>query len=328
MKTEKIMVSICCAVYNHLPYLKRVLDGFLEQNTTFEYEIIINDDVSTDGSREVLKEYQQKYPDKFRVLFQEENQYSKGKKILFDVLIPEARGKYISICEGDDYWDDPYKLQRQFEIMEREETCVFCVHKVQDVDAEGQPLGHTYPPQEVEEGLISQAKFMDMLFAPSMYWFHTSSFFFRADEVKRFDRSYPDFIKKAGVGDVPLTWLLASRGDIYYIDEVMSYYRRDVNGSWSSRMQQRQYRRNMTEKMYDSMVAYDVFTEYKYADLLREDILKCQFDCLRLSNQFLVMRRKEYRKYYEELSYGQRLKIFLCFLLPKLENIYEGITKK
>lgn len=328
MKTRKVMVSICCAVYNHLPYLKQAIDGFLAQKTTFDYEIIISDDVSTDGSRELLREYQKKFPEKIRVLFQEKNQYSKGKKIIFDILIPEARGKYIAICEGDDYWVDPNKLQKQFDIMERETSCVFCVHKVQDVNADGELLGNMYPPEEMPEGLIVQQDFIRMLFAPSRYWFHTSSFFLRASEVKRFDGIYPAFIKQSGVGDVPLTWLLANCGDVYYIDSEMSCYRRDLSGSWSVRMQRRDYRRRMVQKQLEALKAYNDYTGHKYDSLLSEDIIKCEFDYFRLSNKFLAIKQKTYKKYYSRLSFVEKAKIFLLFLFPKIERGYESIQKR
>lgn len=322
MNEEKVMVSICCAVFNHLPYLKRTIDGFLAQETTFDYEIIINDDVSTDGSRQLLRKYQQEYPEKLRVIYQEENQYSKGKKIFFDILACEARGKYIALCEGDDYWIDSHKLQKQFDVMERETHCAFCVHKVHDVDLNGVLLNNMYPPEELEEGVILQSKFMDMLFAPSRYWFHTSSFFFRTSEVKKFNGVYPQFIKQAGVGDVPLTWLLASCGDLYYINSEMSCYRRDTSGSWSARMQQREYRRKMTKKQLESLKAYNDFTNCEYFDLLESDITKCEFDYHRLSNDFWAMRQKKYKKLYLMLPVRQRVRYFLISLFPVIEKGY------
>lgn len=327
MNTEEVMVSICCAVYNHLPYLKKAIDGFLAQETTFEYEIIINDDVSTDGSRELLREYQQRYPDRLRVLFQEENQYSRGKKPFWDILVPEVQGKYIAICEGDDCWVDSHKLQKQFNIMERETSCVFCVHKVRDVNPDGELSDNTYPPEQLEEGLISQYDFIKMLFAPSRYWFHTSSFFFRTSEVKKFNGAYPQFIKQAGVGDVPLTWLLASRGNIFYVNSEMSHYRRDVDGSWSNRMQEREYRKNMTRKQLESLKSYNAFTKYRYNELIKEDIIKCEFDYYRLSNNFWAMKQRKYRKLYSALSIGQRARYLLIAIFPIVEKGYNKIQK-
>ena len=93
---DKPLVSICCITFNHAPYLKECLDGFVMQQTNFKYEVIIHDDASTDGTQEIIKEYTQKYPDIFKPILQTENQYSKGvKRILATFCYPKAKGKYI-----------------------------------------------------------------------------------------------------------------------------------------------------------------------------------------------------------------------------------------
>lgn len=117
--TQLPLVSICSITYNHEPYIRQCLDGFLMQKTNFKYEIIIHDDASTDGTAEVIKEYAEKYPNLIIPIFQTENQYSKGLRGFYARFIyPIAKGKYIAICEGDDYWTDPYKLQKQVDFLE------------------------------------------------------------------------------------------------------------------------------------------------------------------------------------------------------------------
>lgn len=113
------LVSICCITYNHAPYIRQCLEGFLMQKTTFPFEIIINDDCSTDGTTEIIKEYANKYPDLFVPIFHEENQYQKGVRGIYAKFVyPKVRGKYIALCEGDDYWIDPLKLQKQVDFLE------------------------------------------------------------------------------------------------------------------------------------------------------------------------------------------------------------------
>lgn len=112
-------VSISCLTYNHAPFLRRCLDGFLMQQCDFDFEILIHDDASNDGTQEIIKEYQQKYPQIIKPILQTENQWSKGVNgISFRANFPRARGKYIAMCEGDDYWTDPYKLQQQVDFLE------------------------------------------------------------------------------------------------------------------------------------------------------------------------------------------------------------------
>ena len=117
--TEKPLVSIGCITYNHAPYIRQCIKGFLMQKTNFPFEIIINDDCSTDGTTEIIKEYEKQYPNLINAIYHSENQYSKGVKgIFWKYVFSKVRGKYIAMCEGDDYWTDPYKLKRQIEYLE------------------------------------------------------------------------------------------------------------------------------------------------------------------------------------------------------------------
>lgn len=123
-----IMVSICCLVYNHEPYLRQCFDGFIMQKTTFPIEILVHDDASTDHSADIIREYTAKYPDLFKPIYQTENQYSKGVSVSATYQIPRVKGKYIAFCEGDDYWTDPLKLQKQVDFLEGHEEYVLCAH--------------------------------------------------------------------------------------------------------------------------------------------------------------------------------------------------------
>jgi glycosyltransferase involved in cell wall biosynthesis len=117
-ETTELIVSVICTTYNHEAYIKDALEGFVMQKTNFTFEIIVHDDASTDSTAKIIKEYEEKYPDLFVTIYQTENQYSKKEvNIWTDILYPVARGKYIAICEGDDYWTDPFKLQKQFNFL-------------------------------------------------------------------------------------------------------------------------------------------------------------------------------------------------------------------
>ena len=116
---ELPLVSIQCLVYNHEPYLRQCLDGFVMQKTNFKFEAIVHDDVSTDGSAAIIREYAEKYPDIIKPIFETENQYSKRDGSLDRIMHEACKGKYIALCEGDDYWIDPLKLQKQVDFLEQ-----------------------------------------------------------------------------------------------------------------------------------------------------------------------------------------------------------------
>lgn len=117
------LVSICCLTYNQAPYLRECLDGMLMQTCDFNFEILIHDDASTDGTTEIILEYQKKYPNIVKPYIQAENIYSKNfRGINYHFNIKRAKGKYIAYCEGDDYWTDSLKLQKQVELLNQDES--------------------------------------------------------------------------------------------------------------------------------------------------------------------------------------------------------------
>ena len=129
------LVSICCITYNHARFIRKCLDGFLIQETSFPIEILIHDDASTDGTDGIIREYADKYPDLILPLFETENQYSQGKQNKIDFYnYRRARGKYIAYCEGDDYWTDPLKLQKQVDFMESHPDYSVCFHRWKHFD--------------------------------------------------------------------------------------------------------------------------------------------------------------------------------------------------
>lgn len=123
-----ILVSINCITYNQVNYIRQCLEGFLIQKTNFDYEVLIHDDASTDGTDDIIREYAQKYPTIIKPIFEKENQYSKGVPISATFNYPRAKGKYIAVCEGDDYWTDPYKLQKQVDFLESHPEYAMCFH--------------------------------------------------------------------------------------------------------------------------------------------------------------------------------------------------------
>jgi glycosyltransferase involved in cell wall biosynthesis len=120
------LVSVLCTAYNHEPFIEKSLLGMLKQKTSFAYEIIVHDDASTDGTKKIVEEYWHQYPHKIKPIFQQDNQFSKGRKIWTEIMIPQAKGKYIAICDGDDWWTDENKLQMQVDFLDNNPEYSIC----------------------------------------------------------------------------------------------------------------------------------------------------------------------------------------------------------
>ena len=113
------LASILCVTYNQVDYIRQCLDGLVMQQTDFPFEIIVYDDASTDGTQDIIREYEQKYSHIINPIYQTENQYSKRIRVFPTYIYPKAQGKYIAMCEGDDYWTDPLKLKKQVLFLEQ-----------------------------------------------------------------------------------------------------------------------------------------------------------------------------------------------------------------
>jgi glycosyltransferase involved in cell wall biosynthesis len=219
------LVSICCLTYNHEPYIKQCLDGFLMQKTNFPFEILIHDDASVDNTQNIIKNYELKHSDIIKPIYQKENQYSKGIGVSRVYQFPRAKGKYIAMCEGDDYWIDPYKLQKQVDFLETHPEYVFSFHDSiilnQRTGEKRMRIGDRQIENTVDlKSLIIQNNIP------------TASIVFRnfLDYAQ-----LPDWIGKISKGDYGLCVLLAEEGPGKYLPEAMSVYRIHEGGVWSSK---------------------------------------------------------------------------------------------
>jgi len=148
--SNNLMVSISCVAYNHEKYIHKAIESFLMQRTNFAYEVLIHDDASTDHTASIIREYEKKYPDIIKPVYQSENQWSKGVRVDFEFNYKRARGKYVAICDGDDYWTDPYKLQKQVDFLEKNDEFSICFHSIQTIDEKGNKVNIDKSKKEVK----------------------------------------------------------------------------------------------------------------------------------------------------------------------------------
>ncbi|KQT17873.1 hypothetical protein ASG31_03805 [Chryseobacterium sp. Leaf404] len=207
------VVSIFCMVYNHEKFLKQTLDGFLMQNTNFNTLIVIGEDCSTDNSRKVLLDYSNKYPGKFKILLHDKNIGANANQ---QIILENCRGKYVAMCEGDDYWTDPLKLQKQIDFLEENSQYVMCFHKVNVLKTDGEIVEDflTKVPEKYQERgtLLVKGNYI-----------HTPSVVFRNNLIK-----IPDIFYESPLGDFLIYVLLTEYGKIGYIHESMAVYRHNV----------------------------------------------------------------------------------------------------
>lgn len=262
---DDIKVSVICLAFNHEKYIEKTLQGFVNQKTTFKYEVLINDDASKDGTKNIIIDYCNRYPDIFVPFLQEENQFSKGVSITRDILLPRAKGKYIAFCEGDDFWIDENKLQMQFEVLEMHPECSLCVHPVNCINEDGSMSGSTIPSctKGYVEGVLEENFVCKLIWCRGRYPFQTSSYFMRKQALDIWINKETDFGYKM-TGDVRYLRLAIKEGMFYYINKYMSNYRMFSIGSWtssrkeeSSEMLISRFINNINnEKLFDELTDY------------------------------------------------------------------------
>ena len=221
--SKEPLVSIRCITYNHEPYIRECLEGFVMQKTNFPFEAIVHDDASTDGTAAIIREYAEKYPDIIKPIYETENQYSKHdgslRRIMNAAISPSS--KYIAYCEGDDFWTDPDKLQIQFDFMEANPDHSMCGCRTSHINEIRKtyslsPLSSWWEPenQKLLDGLALWSRPFD-----------TVTFFVRKSCYQaKHDLLMRDYINMP-FGDVQLVFHMSHSGKIGIIDKDMATYR-------------------------------------------------------------------------------------------------------
>lgn len=224
-KDEEVLVSIRCAVFNHEPYLHQCLDGFVMQKTNFRFEAIIHDDVSSDNSVGIIREYAEKYPDIIKPIYETENQYSKNDGSISRIMTAACHGKYFASCEGDDYWTDPLKLQKQVDYLESHPECMLCFTnaRVRWEDGSGRP-DKLFAPK-LEERDYQSHELTEEWITP------TASFVYRRSVLESdFYQQVINHPKLKIVGDIPLVLTCAHLGTVHALADATCVYRRQPQG--------------------------------------------------------------------------------------------------
>lgn len=237
------LVSVSCTTYNHAPYIRECLDGFLMQKCDFSFEILIHDDASTDNTSNIIREYHNKHPNIIKPIIQTENQWSKGIRPTWKYNIPRAKGKYIALCEGDDYWTDPLKLQKQVDFLENNEDYVLHCTDCLFLDHEKNTVVSSYLQRENCDLQL------DSFFRPNNPVSTLTAMFRNTGTIQNH------------IYDIDIWTALLSRSGTkgYYSNEVTGVYRRHYGGIMS-----KIGKANALKKMKDIQLRFrNKYPEYK-----------------------------------------------------------------
>src|SRR5690554_3228117 len=267
MDKNPVLLSICCITYNHENYISQAIEGFLAQKTSFNFEIIIHDDASTDATASIVKKYEQEHPNLIKAIYQKENQYSQGIKPWPNFVFPITRGKYIALCEGDDYWTDPYKLQKQVDFLEANPEYVLTADNAiwHDLGPDKQRPFSTNPEKDVSIGELLRER-----------QFATAAVVFR--------NLGNDLLFKGVGGDTVLWCHLTKFGKLKYFPRITSVYQRHELGvvsstakfKWAKTMEQW----NRTLQRNHPALDRNIFKERNYSQFIvaaNEALLKRRY---------------------------------------------------
>ena len=309
---ETLMVSIICNVFNHGKYLHDALDGFVMQKTNFRFEVLVHDDASTDNSASIIREYEEKYPDLIKPIYQSVNQYSQNISINLLYQIPRVQGRYVAACEGDDYWTDPLKLQKQVDFLEANPEYSMCATSTIWLDMRTNtkvPLCRTETDRDVSlKELILEEKGRIFQFATIM--------------VKRdVFCCRPDWMALFGVGDVPLNIYAATCGKVHMLADVTAVYRNHASGSVTAKMSRNSsYNTSVYDKVINGLRAFNEATNYAHDSIVTKKIKMIEYNLARRDRNWKAMCSGELREIYLSRPFMARLSDVLYCMAPGLQT--------
>lgn len=296
----KPLVSICCLVYNHEPFLRECFEGFVMQKTTFPIEVLVHDDASTDHSVDIIREYTEKYPDIFKPIFESENLYSKRDNSLSKVIsvaIEKTKCKYIAYCEGDDFWTDPLKLQKQIDALEQHSDCVLSVHTNKKIDKTGTSYLGTIPNRTFNHNIITAEEYIAKEMS-DCWASQAASYVFKADIFFDIVKENPPFVTYANpsaIGDTPLVFYALTKGNVYFFQEEMACYRVLSGGYCTQAAQDNNKKAEFLFNTIRFLTEYNKYTIYKYNKYIIPYLDNMKYDLyLLIGNYLKMMRCKKY----------------------------------
>ena len=295
-----LMVSIRCITYNHEPYIRQCLEGFVMQKTNFRFEAIVHDDASTDGTAAIIREYAEKYPDIIKPIYETENQHSKRDGSLRRIMNAACKGKYTAYCEGDDYWVDPYKLQKQVDILESDDKVSMVYTSFKTVDPSGQYMFR--PEYEKYKKMSFSGDVLTKLIL-------SGNFIMTLTICIRSNISNNELLNNPKIGlDYLIFLTAASMGNVVYIPEETGCYRFSPQSMMNAN-------RKGVEKLYMDVKKW--FAKVLLESQIKQYPLKKRISVriALLENSFLFYKNKADKEYLSIVLSKRWMLFFLPFAL-------------
>jgi glycosyltransferase involved in cell wall biosynthesis len=303
------LVSIVNNTYNHEGFIRDALEGFLMQKTTFKVEILVHDDASTDGTAAIVREYEARYPELIKPVYQTENQYSKGIKVTSTFQFPRALGKYIAMCEGDDYWTDPLKLQKQVEFLEANPEYVISYHDCKVIDENGKVVMDSQLPENHKKDASNE----ELVYCSR--WVKTLTICY-----KNFNFDEPQERNYIFNGDMFLISRLGLNGKGKWMGDTITpgVYRMHQNSIWSS-LSDLEKKANHLKSYYWIFQYYKRIGLKKYADGWYQRLIELVFGLNNSentdeSNIYLALYKKN--KELELIKKSKAFKVYTALMFP------------
>lgn len=315
---NKIMVSVVCTAYNHGPYIREALESFVNQKTDFEYEVLVNDDCSTDDTADIIREFAEKYPERIIPFIQEKNLYSQGINIYNHVFYPVARGKYIALCEGDDYWTDPMKLQLQVDFLESHPEYTACVHNTMIHYCDASQPDRPYVPAEGDRDIPFEQVIQGMGVS-----YHTSSIIARRENIID-TTDYRDVAYRHGFTDYAIGIRFSLEGKVRFLERFMSVYRVASNpAAWSSGVNN--HYRGLKRFVVGEIEMFKTLLPHldeEKAALVKQVLLEREYELFYITGQVREMTKPPYLEIHRKKDLKFRFKHWLKCNIPFLHRIY------
>lgn len=306
MKKE---LTVIVMTYNQVSYIKKAIDSILMQKIDIDFDILIHDDCSDDGTYEILCKYKNKIPNKIHIIRQKERRFliDGFNMMIFKYIVPNISSRFVAYCDGDDYWCDEHKLQKQYDFMIQNPQYSMCFHSAYQLRDEGDMSSNWFFGDECDIEMCDVINDRPGIRVP------TSSIFLQSSSFKDFSEWRMMF----PVEDVPMYMTALLHGKVHRFSEKMCVYRQFASGSYTAqlRLDEQKVLKHAKETI-DAITFFDKDTDFKYHNLVILQIGRYNFRIALSKKDYKTVFNKQYKRFFKQLPIRERVSLFLQYKAP------------